>query len=210
MDGVSTNLIRAIQSIYNKCESKVKLREQDTDWFAVKTGVRQEVISPLLFIRFLDRCMKEINENHDRHTFTYADDVAVICSTECELQEAVDRWDIVKNEKGMKINVNKTAVMNISRENKQLNRSIGNERLTQVTNLDDLGVQMNEESYKQDIEIDNRINKFNKNLGAIYPLIKDRNIPAKCKTIIYDTILRPILIYGSEAWSLTTQNPNQE
>ena len=202
---IPTNLIRAIRSIYKKCESKVKLRDQDTEWFTIKTGVRQGgVISPLLFIIFMDRCMKEINENNDWKTFAYADDVAVICDTEQGLQDAVNRWNVVMNEYGMKINVNKTEVMNISREKKQLDINIGNEQLKQVTNFEYLGVKMDEEN-RQELEINNRTSKYNQNLSALYPLIKDKNIPTKCKVIIYSTILRPILTYGSESWSLTTK-----
>ena len=43
----------------------------------------------------------------------------------------------------------------------------------------------------------------------LYPLLKDRNIPAKVKTLIYTSILRRILIYGHEAWALTSKTRSQ-
>ena len=39
--------------------------------------------------------------------------------------------------------------------------------------------------------------------------MKDRNIPRKVKTIIYLSILRPILVYGHESWTLTSKTRSQ-
>ena len=59
------------------------------------------------------------------------------------------------------------------------------------------------------LEITNRINKYNNNLYLLYPLMKDRNIPKGVKTVIYTTILRPILTYGHESWTLTSKTRSQ-
>lgn len=56
----------------------------------------------------------------------------------------------------------------------------------------------------QNTDISNRIEKNNANVSALYPTLKDKNIPAKAKTIIFTTILRPVLLYGSETWTMTT------
>ena len=37
----------------------------------------------------------------------------------------------------------------------------------------------------------------------MYRLLKDRHVPNKAKHLIHMTILRPILLYGHEAWILT-------
>ena len=59
------------------------------------------------------------------------------------------------------------------------------------------------------VEINNRIGKYNSNVGMVYPLLRDRNIPRRCKIIIYQSILKPILMYGSEVWSLTTKTESR-
>ena len=43
----------------------------------------------------------------------------------------------------------------------------------------------------------------------LYPLMKDRNIPRKVKTLIYISILTPVLIYGHESWTLTSKTRSQ-
>ena len=48
-------------------------------------------------------------------------------------------------------------------------------------------------------EINRRIAKYSQNVGAMYRLLKDRNVPHKAKLVIHKTILRPILLYGHES-----------
>ena len=59
------------------------------------------------------------------------------------------------------------------------------------------------------IEIDHRITKFSNNLRMLYPLLKDRYISRRVKTLIYSSILKPILMYGHESWALTTKTKSQ-
>ena len=39
--------------------------------------------------------------------------------------------------------------------------------------------------------------------------MKDRHIPRKVKSVVYTTILRPILIYGHESWTLTSRTKSK-
>ena len=39
----------------------------------------------------------------------------------------------------------------------------------------------------------------------MYPLLQEKSIPTRVKVLIYKTILRPLLTYGSEIWTLTTK-----
>ena len=81
---------------------------------------------------------------------------------------------------------------------------IGQDKVHQEANYTYIGVNVGETNL-QEIEINNRIAKHNSNVGLMYPLLRDVNIPRECKITIYHTILKPILLYGSEVWSLTTR-----
>ena len=40
-----------------------------------------------------------------------------------------------------------------------------------------------------------RKGKFSRNVGMLYPLLKEKRIAREVKVMIYKTILRPILLY---------------
>lgn len=204
--GISPKLVRVSKSIYKHCINKVKSGDVESRWFEVKTGVRQGgVMSPLLFIIYMDKCLREICTNEaNEETFAYADDAAIVTDTPEALQVAVNRWTRGLTENGMKISSEKTEVMNVGRNKEEVNVFIGEKKLKQVNNFKYLGVTINEENL-QEVEINNRIGKYNANLNMLYPILKDKNVPTKSKTIIYNAILKPILTYGSESWALTTK-----
>ena len=57
-------LIRVIKNIYSNSVSKVREGDLVTDWFDIKAGVRQgDGLSPLLFILFMDKCIRETIHN---------------------------------------------------------------------------------------------------------------------------------------------------
>lgn len=56
----------------------------------------------------------------------------------------------------------------------------------------------------QNIKFSNRINKHKADINALYPILKGTNITTKAKTIIFTTVLRPALLYGSETWTVTS------
>lgn len=208
--GIEAKLVRVVKSIYCNCISKVKSGDVESQWFEVKTGVRQGgVLSPLLFIVYMDKCLRTICTNEaEEETLAYADDVAVITSTPEALERAVDRWARGLQQNGMKMNNKKTEVMSVGRNREEINVEVGEVRIQQVSNFTYLGVNINEENL-QEVELNKRIGKYNANVNMLYPILKDKSVPTKCKTIIFNSILKPILLYGSETWALTTKTESK-
>src|SRR6201990_2655800 len=93
--------------------------------------------------------------------------------------------------------------MVIAREREEIVVNIEGTRLKQARKFKYLGVMFGEEGRQED-KLRERIGKFSKNVGMLYPLLKDRGIPTEVKVLIYKTILRPILLYGSECWAMNT------
>ncbi|XP_076069233.1 uncharacterized protein LOC143041291 [Oratosquilla oratoria] len=59
-------------------------------------------------------------------------------------------------------------------------------------------------------EIDHRIHMYGTSLNLLYLIIlRDPNIPQKVKVLIYGTILRPILTYGTETCTLTSNTKSK-
>ena len=69
----------------------------------------------------------------------FADDQAMIATSEAGLQRMMDKTNVVVEEYGMRMNVKKTKVMCISREPTQIKVQLNGEELEQVTNFKYLG-----------------------------------------------------------------------
>ena len=68
--GIPEKLRKAIKSTYTNSLCKVKTQMDDGDWFEVDTGVKQgSVLSPILFILFMDYCGKMVQRRVDGTAF---------------------------------------------------------------------------------------------------------------------------------------------
>ena len=59
---------------------------------------------------------------------------------------------------------------------------------------------------KMNIEIAEKIAKVNKAYYANSKLIKSKLLKENTKMKIYKTLIRPVVTYSSEAWTLTAKN----
>ena len=206
---IPPKLLRAIKSTYVNSMCTVKTQTGNSEWFEITSGVKQgSVLSPVLFIIFMDYCGKLVKQRANGEIFGYADDLALVNYTEEALQSFLTAWDEEFNTKGMKISRPKTEVMMLSKNQEVMNIRLDDHTLKQVNEFKYLGVMFGTEN---DIllELNCRITKFNSTLSLLYPLIKDRHVPSKAKILIYTSILRPILLYGHEAWSLTKRTKSK-
>ena len=79
---ISHKLIMAIKSQYEETVNTVRGDGVRQSWFHTRTGVRQgSVLSPLLFVLYMDKCLKRMDmRGEGEHTLVYADDAAIITS----------------------------------------------------------------------------------------------------------------------------------
>ena len=58
---IPPKFIRVIMNLYFQSCSHIRGRDLESNWFKIETGVRQgDVLSPLLFILFMDSCARDI------------------------------------------------------------------------------------------------------------------------------------------------------
>ena len=79
---------------------------------------------------------------------------------------------------------------------------VRNHNLEQVNNFKYLGATITENNEIL-AEIKERITAGNKAYYSSYNMLKNKNISRKTKKNIYKTIIRPVVTYGSETWTLT-------
>ncbi|KAJ8356898.1 hypothetical protein SKAU_G00196920 [Synaphobranchus kaupii] len=102
--GVTPKLIALIKMFYHRFECSVITNGNLTDWFPVKSGVRQGcIISPILLLIAIDWSMRKTTSDKPRgiqwtlftqlEDLDYADDLAILSTNHTHLQEKTDRTD---------------------------------------------------------------------------------------------------------------------
>jgi hypothetical protein len=198
-------------------EGVVRLEGETSGPFQIDAGVKQgDSLSPLLFVAFMDEVTKICKRRTDKtkvgnwrmqpvytQALVYADDIVLIANTAAKLQQAVTEWTETLKEKGMSVNTAKTKVMQVGRTEEQIsNVSImcNGVQLEQVQSFEYLGTVFHQ-CGKIHLETLNRVKKTN---NAYFQLCNTifgkREIETKTKLQVYNTVLEPILLYGSESW----------
>ena len=133
----------------------------------------------------------------------YAEGIDIITEDLQDTERLTNTFREAAGRIGLRINQEKTKVMEIARRGE----------LDGLVNIDGMEVEV-VESFKYlgmtvagdgniEEEINERIGAANRCLFSLMSLLKKRSISERTKLRVYNTIIRPILIYGCETWSLT-------
>jgi hypothetical protein len=113
--GVEEWLVISVMTMYEKARTMVRSKSVNSEQFEVNVGVHQgSVLSPLLFIVVMEVLARHVKEGLPWELL-YADDLVLIAESIEILQEKVTKWKDCLEEKGLKVNVNKTKVMHSAR-----------------------------------------------------------------------------------------------
>ncbi|KAJ3658576.1 hypothetical protein Zmor_010308 [Zophobas morio] len=156
---VEPGLIEAIKSTYKSTQ-----------------GVRQGggVLSPLMILIFMNGIINKCSAQSQRTEAGYhrlrsikvsecifADDIALIASSEQALQTNLNIWARELSVNGMTINLDKTKALVISNSPKEINLPLNGNKVEQVKEFEYLGVKIDEDGKLQK-ELDSRIAKTTK------------------------------------------------
>ncbi|KAI8482431.1 hypothetical protein Bbelb_398270 [Branchiostoma belcheri] len=207
---ITGRLLDAIKSTYEPCCCTVRTGHPHDKWFNVNSGVKQgSVLSPILFIAYLDSVLKKVNHDQtDRPlTFGYADDICHLETSIAGIQSALQRYDDEFNKAGMKMNKEsgKTEILPFGRKHADTEVIINGDTIGKVEQAKYLGAIVTKEAGHR-TEITTRITKFSQQAAALHPILRDKIVSLEVKRTIFNTILKPILLYGSESWVLTKKD----
>lgn len=135
----------------------------------------------------------------------FADDLIVFAKNEQDLQTNLNLWKTALQQRNMKININKTKVMVIGKNNIKVEISLDGRKLEQVDTFKYLGVNIHK-SGTEDVEVVGRIESTNKLYYALCnTFVKKKEITQKTKITVYNTVYKPVLTYGCETWNISKQ-----
>ena len=132
----------------------------------------------------------------------FADDLALLASSQQDLQCALDRFAAESELAGMKVSTKKTEVMVISRLAVDCTLHVSGVQLQQVEKFKYLGSWFASDG-RLDRELDSRINLSSVVLRELWSVMGSARLSTEAKLAIYKSLFRPILTYGHESWIMT-------
>ena len=214
---VGGKLLRALKSFYVGSKACVRVGNEVSDSFLVKTGVRQGcVMSPWLFNLYMDGVVREVNERvlgrgaklKGRNGLTwevnqllFADDTALVADSEKKLRRLVNEFGRVCERRKLKVNVAKSKVMRCARDGVvgTLQVCLNGEVLEEVESFKYLGSNVAASGGVED-EVKHRVNEGCKALGALKKVMNGRSVSMGVKRSLYQSVVMPTVLYGAETW----------
>ena len=160
-------------------------------------------LSPYLFAMIMDvlaRGIKDISQ----WCMLYADDI-VLCGTRSEVVEnKLEEWRRAMEDRGLKINRKKTVYLRFNLDgnldgNSDIN--LQGHNLERVNTFKYLGATLAENG-DLDAEMAHRIQSGWKNWKRVSGIMCDRRICLRVKGNVYNTVVRPAMLYGAETWAV--------
>lgn len=215
---VPEKVIRLLQAQYDGSISCVRIRNEQSDEFCVRSGVRQgDVISPLLFNTVIDAIMRKVFEARAGVVFDatrfitdlmFADDSAFFADSDTEATEILGDIADAAAPYGLKINADKTKVL--TTDGSQTIVFLNGTQIEQVHEFKYLGSIVQEKKVASVSEVHSRIGQAAAAFASLrWCLWKKSNISLITKIRLFRTLILPILLYGSETWTLLTPDINK-
>lgn len=200
---VPEKYVSIIADMYKNARSVVRTVVGATRPIAVAEGVHQgSVLSPFLFCLVLD-ALTETAQSTAAWTFIYADDVAICTESRTSLQKALLEWKHQLQKGGLKLSVTKTQYMACNEPDPDDSPIIiDGQQVIKCDQYKYLGNMMHS-SGKVEYNIQHRIAAAWLKWREVTGVTCDRRMPVRLKGLVYKTIIRPVLMYGSETWAAT-------
>ena len=208
--GVDKAYLNILKHMYHKATSVICLHKASKN-FRLQRGVRQgDNISPRLFTSCLqDAIIDKINlkgrgiKINGEHLFQliFADNIVLIAKSTSELQKMVQDIHETCKPVGLNMDLGKTKVMCNPRVNKT-DININGRKIKEVENYIYLS-QMVTKDHDQEQKLRHRIGLGWTAFGKLDSIMQNKSIPLRLKTKVHNECILPVIMYGSETWSLS-------
>ena len=218
--GIPQPIIEAIRVLYTNTSSTVLTPDGETKPIDIMAGILQgDTLAPFLFILVLDYVLRHSLDLNNTKGFQlqsrkssrhpaihltdadFADDIALISNTISDAQTLLNSLESAANCVGLYLNDSKTEYMSYVKTNNSIDnmiiKTISGYILKRVDDYKYLG------SFASSSEKD-----FNTRKGMAWSACNDlrkiwtSKLPLKIKVKIFRVTIEPILLYGSETWTL--------
>ena len=216
---IDENDLNIIKNIYMNQVAYLRVGQESTSYFPIEKGVRQGcVLSPLLFNLYsetiFDRALSDTEDGikingQTVNNLRYADDTVILADNQEALQRLIDRINTEGERLGLKINIDKTKVMVVSRtRNMPLNIKVNNKNIQRVSKFRYLGSWITED-LDLDIEIRSRIEQARPAFNNMRTLLSNSGLNLTLRYRFVKCYIYSILLYGVETWTIKVNLMNR-
>ena len=217
---INGKVLNVIKNMYINAKSQVSVNNKLSDPFPCQMGVRQgENLSPLLFAIYLNDFKKflsekfnglakvtnsisdELNKYVQLFCLLYADDTILLAESDVELQKALDGLYLYCNKWSLNVNIEKTKVIIFSKGKirKYNPFKFGSNVVDVVEDYVYLGVTFNYNG-KFNKAKSRRVLLAKKASYSLKAKVKQHNLDVDVFTDLFERLVTPVLLYGSEIW----------
>jgi len=216
--GIPSTIINMVKVLYADFECAVVDGHDATEWFKIKTGVKQgHNMSGLLFLLVVDWVMRNTLQEGNtgrRWKFTtkledldFADDVALLSSTRQHIQTKTDKLAHEAERVGLKVNVDKCKLLQINSRNNDV-VEVNGRGIEDVDRFVYLGATVSKEGGGTE-DIHNRVVKARGVFLKLKKIWSSNSISRRTKVRLYKTLVKPVLMYGCETWKMNKSDENK-
>ena len=210
--GVPEKITNIIRKSYEGMTCRIVHGRQLTDAFEVRTGVRQGcLLSPFLFLLAIDWVMKTSTEQKRNgiqwtlwkqlEDLDFADDLALLSHTQQQMQEKTNMVADNSARLGLTINRGKSKVFRTNASN-NTPITVQGEALEEVDSFTYLGSILDNQG-GTDADVRTRIGKARAAFHQLKNIWGSSVIGITTKIRLFNTIVKPLLLYGAETWRTT-------
>lgn len=201
--------IRLMKHIYEKSQASIYL-EKPGEKFKLQRGVKQgDPMSPKLFNVVLESIFRTLKwNNHGLNidgkmlsNLRYADDIALFSESKEELLTMIKELKDASKPMGLIINETKTKIIRNTGDTQYI---VDGEEIEVVEDFKYLG-QIMSFNNRQSKNIDARVSAAWRSFWAMKSFLLS-DLPIFHKKRLMDGVILPILTYGAQSWSLSSEN----
>ena len=212
--GIPTKLIRLCRMTLNNTRSSVKVGKELTDPFDTRRGLRQgDTLSCDLFNIIMEVIMRKAAVNMNKTIsskshmlLAYADDIDIIGRNMREVTAVFSRIERESAKFGLAVNEDKTKLMvSTGKPSTRLDQRVNVDNRYNFEVVDEfiyLGSAVNTNN-NVSLEIKRRIVLANRCYFGLSKHFRDKALSRATKIQLYQTLIQPVLLYGSECWAMS-------
>lgn len=210
-EGTPEKIVDILRSLYSGSTSYVRVYNEPTQLFDIKTGVRQGcILSPMLFNVIIDFVMRkalsnvegiEIGTDLSVTDLAYADDICIFAETPALAEHALELVDAAATKFGLVISAPKSKILSHGHQHPTVR--LRGLPLEVVDNFVYLGCKINTTETASSVDIRGRIGKATAIFAKLRPqLWSQRHISLRTKMRVFNAMVIPTLLYSCESWAI--------